>query len=105
MSYNHLPAVIRALPRVLRDVEAETRASIRGRARAHVAVDTGELRDSIEVTADGVEVGADHGSLVEFGTNDTAAQPFFLRAFVDERPAFESRARGIESRLRRAARV
>lgn len=52
-------------------------------ARARVPVVTGELRDSIQVTEAGVEVGADYGVFVEYGTSDTEAQPF-LRPAADE---------------------
>lgn len=55
------------------------------KAREIVAVDTGELRDSIEVRAeeDGVAevvAGTDHAAAVEFGTPYAAAQPFLRPA-------------------------
>jgi HK97 gp10 family phage protein len=37
---------------------------------------TGELRDSITVTDEGVEVLAEYGPYVEYGTADTPPQPF-----------------------------
>jgi HK97 gp10 family phage protein len=48
--------------------------------RSLAPVDTGTLRDSITVTADGVEVLADYGIYVERGTSDTPPQPFVLPA-------------------------
>jgi HK97 gp10 family phage protein len=48
--------------------------------RSFAPVDTGELRASIRVTGDGVEVGASYGVYVEFGTSDTAPQPFVAPA-------------------------
>lgn len=39
-------------------------------------VDTGALRASIHTTNEGVTVGVRYGVYVEFGTSDTAPQPF-----------------------------
>lgn len=44
--------------------------------RTLAPVDTGALRASIQPTGDGVEVGVDYGVYVEYGTSDTAPQPF-----------------------------
>lgn len=44
--------------------------------RRNAPVDTGALRDSIEVTDDGVIVDVPYGAFVEYGTSDTAPQPF-----------------------------
>lgn len=48
-------------------------------AREMVAVDTGETRDSITVTGDGVSVGG-AAVYLEFGTYKMAAEPFFRPA-------------------------
>lgn len=44
--------------------------------RSNAPVDSGALRASIRTTNDGVEVGVRYGAFVEYGTSDTAAQPF-----------------------------
>ena len=44
--------------------------------RQNVPVDTGTLRDSIQVTDDGVDVTAPYAAFVEYGTSDTAPQPY-----------------------------
>jgi HK97 gp10 family phage protein len=44
--------------------------------RRNAPVRTGALRDSIRETNDGVEVGVPYGGFVEYGTSDTAPQPF-----------------------------
>lgn len=44
--------------------------------RSFAPVATGALRASIQATDDGVEVGVDYGAFVEYGTSDTAPQPF-----------------------------
>jgi HK97 gp10 family phage protein len=44
--------------------------------RRNAPVDTGKLRDSIQTTHDGVEVGVPYAGFVEYGTSDTAAHPF-----------------------------
>lgn len=67
-------------------------------ARSIVPVDTGTLRDSIEVVANGdtadVVVGAEYGPYVEFGTSDTPAQPFL-------RPALDSETDRVTSQIGR----
>lgn len=63
---------------------------LRGMQR-RVAVDSGELRDSlgIEITTHGdtaevsIQAGTDHAEANEFGTHDMAAQPF-MRPTMDE---------------------
>jgi HK97 gp10 family phage protein len=44
--------------------------------RRNAPVRTGRLRDSIQVTSDGVEVEAPYGSYVEYGTSHSPSQPF-----------------------------
>lgn len=44
--------------------------------RTRAPVDTGTLKASISETDDGVSVGVDYGAYVEYGTSDTAPQPF-----------------------------
>jgi hypothetical protein len=45
-------------------------------AKTRVPVLTGELRDSIGPDEDGYGAGADYAPFVEYGTSDTAPQPF-----------------------------
>lgn len=58
-------------------------------ARASCPVDTGELRDSIEIGRDGdtvtVSATAGHALVVEFGSKHTAAQPFLRPALYQKR--------------------
>jgi HK97 gp10 family phage protein len=63
------------------------------RARELVAVETGETRDSIEVTDEGVEVGG-AGRFLEYGTVYMPAEPFLGPATsqVQESFALEFRA-------------
>lgn len=51
-------------------------------ARATVAVDTGDTRDSIEYADGHVTVGTPYAADLEYGTSDTPAQPF-LRPAAD----------------------
>lgn len=55
-------------------------AQLRDDAKAAAPVDTGELRDSIEVQGGKdyriVRATAEHAFFVEFGTSDTPPQPF-----------------------------
>ena len=76
--FNVLPEIQREASRVVPRIAEK----IAGRAKEIVVVDSGELRDSIEATADSVKATADHASAVELGTAKRAAQPFM-------RPAIE----------------
>lgn len=64
--------------------------------RSRVAVDTGELRDDIDVQdgATGKEVGAmsvEHAGFVEFGTSTQVAQPYAMPAAEAERQRLPGR--------------
>jgi HK97 gp10 family phage protein len=48
--------------------------------RSFAPVLTGDLRDSIDETSDGVEVGVDYGVYVEYGTAHNAPQSFTVPA-------------------------
>jgi HK97 gp10 family phage protein len=48
--------------------------------RSLAPVLTGDLRDSINETSNGVEVGVDYGVYVEYGTAHNAPQPFTVPA-------------------------
>jgi HK97 gp10 family phage protein len=56
--------------------KAEWSKKVAGDMRSFAPVSTGDLRDSIRETSDGVKVGVNYGVYVEFGTSDTAPQPF-----------------------------
>jgi HK97 gp10 family phage protein len=62
----------------------EIASRLRDDARANAPVDTGELRDSIEIHGGKgyriVRATAPHSFFVEFGTSDTAPQPFMWPA-------------------------
>lgn len=72
------------------------------RARQLAPVDTGFLRNSIEVLKTGdlsavVFVGAEYGVYVEFGTRRMRAQPFFTPAADEARRYFENEMRKLAS--------
>lgn len=68
--------------------------------RVNAPVDTGALRASIQPTSDGVEVGVRYGAFVEYGTSDTAPQPFASPAVNRlSRPAAEDAGRRVIRRL------
>lgn len=57
---------------------------------------TGALRSSIRTSDEGVIVGVDYGAYVEYGTADTAPQPFVLPAVNRlARPAAEDAAQRV----------
>lgn len=54
----------------------EWKGKLAAEMRALAPSRTGALRASIHTTKEGVEVGVDYGAFVEYGTSDTAPQPF-----------------------------
>lgn len=69
------------LPYAFRNAIEEIAQEIAERARKDAPVDTGFLRESITIerTPSGatIRVGAEYARYVEFGTDDTEADPFF----------------------------
>lgn len=58
--------------------------------------DTGRLRASIQPSSEGVRVGVDYAGFVEYGTSDTAPQPFAGPSVNRlSRPAVEDAARQV----------
>jgi hypothetical protein len=58
--------------------------------RRNAPIRTGALRNSIRPTSDGVVVGVPYGAYVEYGTGDTAPQPYAVPAMTYiARPAAE----------------
>lgn len=57
-------------------VQNETKEAVRDTMVDTVAVLTGELQGSIEITEDGVEATAPHAPFVEYGTYKDPPQPF-----------------------------
>ena len=69
-------------------------------ARSRVPVQTGKLRDSIEVTRKGpartaVEVGIFYGKFLEFGTKHASAQPFLVPALEGKQETIVAKVEGV----------
>lgn len=79
---NEIPGVKRNITPALQASIDELKGEIRLFARAFAAVDTGEMRDKIEETPQGVVARANHSSFNEFGTRYMAAQPFMRPALA-----------------------
>ena len=69
-------------------------------ARSRAPVDTGALRDSIDVQPGKVTVSVPYAAFVEYGTSDTPAQPF-LRPAADT--VEDGHALGIAAEVMRRA--
>ena len=87
----------------LSEVVKETALRIEGRAKQLAPVDTGFLRNSIMTNAEGlltytVNVGAEYGIHVEYGTYKMSAQPYLRPAVNYAKPHFE---KGIMNVLRK----
>lgn len=63
------------------------------KATQEVPVDTGELRSSITKNEGSLDVGAEHGVFIEYGTFKSPAQPFI-------RPAYEEMSNYIDKNLK-----
>jgi len=88
-------------------VVRRTAFAIQARARRAAPVDTGFLRNSIQVEHQDdltsvVFVGAEYGPYVEFGTSRMAAQPYFTPAVVAEEPAFIEAVKAVVSNNERS---
>lgn len=56
--------------------QREWSSKVADEMRPHAPVDTGRLRASIQPSSEGVRVGVPYAGFVEYGTSDTAPQPF-----------------------------
>ena len=65
---------------------------IEGQAKTRAAVDTGNMKNSIQASGDGlawrVDSPAEYSIYVEFGTSRAGAQPFMVPAVEQVRPSF-----------------
>lgn len=64
-------------------------------AQERVPVDTGELKNSIKETKEGMEVDAKHAVHVEYGTFKTPAQPYFRPAYEEMKDFVDKNIRGV----------
>jgi hypothetical protein len=83
MAFMTLPQLVRELATEAVAIEAKAEVARKlgseagaADARSRVPVLTGTLRDSIEVDEDGYGSDVDYAAFVEFGTSDTAPQPY-----------------------------
>ena len=83
------------VPRNVDGVKKETVDSGHRVAIREVAVDTGELKSSIEKTDDSLGVGAEHGVFIEYGTFKMPAQPFIRPAYEDMKKYLGKNMRGV----------
>lgn len=88
-----LRAYIDQLPGKADRAVAQAAQRVTTDAQRRAPVDTGELRASIKQRSEGaaqrvVEVGAEHGIYVEYGTYKMAAQPFLIPAMEAARADF-----------------
>lgn len=65
--------------------------AVAAQAREQCPIDTGALKNSISVSADGnsavISANTDYAGYVEFGTSKMAAQPFLVPALINNRAA------------------
>lgn len=82
------------------EIVADTAFKIQANGKTRAAVDTGNMKRNIkvEIASDGLsaKIGTrgddvEYAVHVEFGTNDTPAQPFMVPAHEEERPEFLSK--------------
>lgn len=92
--FNRIPELIAAVEANSIVATRKNTVRLRDEMKRRVAVDTGELRDSIEAHYEGrsgeVNVGAEHGIYNEYGTYKMPAQPFFHPSVEAVFPEFVS---------------
>lgn len=98
--YNHFPEIIAGMEGRANALVAKAALDIEAGAKARAAVDTGNLRGSIQATKikDGhwrVTVGAEYGIYVEMGTRFMGPQPFFSPAVRAVTREFRRALRGV----------
>lgn len=77
---NDLPAITARIDRAAERRVGMIRQRVAMVARSMAAVDTGEMRDGVRATANGVTASAPHSVHVEYGTYKMRAQPFMRPA-------------------------
>lgn len=92
---NKLPGIGPQTHRKLGLVVKKTAFDVEADAKPRAPVDTGNLRNSIQAQSTGelsaeVNVGAEYGPYVEFGTHKMAAQPYLSPAVEAQRGSFEA---------------
>ncbi len=97
--YDHFPKIMSALDQKVDLIVAKAAMDIQAHGQTRAPVDTGHLKGSIQALRVGpmhwrVTVGADYGIYVEFGTVNTAAQPYFHPAIEKVRPQFINALKG-----------
>lgn len=80
---NNIGSILSSFHRAADQALENTKKKIAEDARDDVPVESGELRDSIQVTDDGVEAKSDHALWIEIGTEYTSPQPFLSPAVQD----------------------
>lgn len=88
-----LNRMARDIPKNMDKLQKETIDVGYKKATEEVAIDTGELKSSIDKGKDGISVGAEHGVFLEYGTFKSPAQPFI-------RPAYEDMKSNIDRNLK-----
>ena len=80
---NNINAILSSFHRAADQSVTNTRQKIAEDAKNRAPVVSGDLRDSIQATADGVEVISDHALWVELGTEHMSPQPFLTPSVQD----------------------
>ncbi len=94
--FDKLPMIAASLRPKASHAVRETAFAIEAQAKANAPVDTGNLRGSIQAEMTGdlsaqINVGAEYGPYVEFGTRHQNAQPYLVPAAEAEKPKFIKR--------------
>ncbi len=92
LAYNDIPRIVAGLEAAVADEVRKTVMDIEAIAKTKVAVDTGNLMNSITGTADGlsgtVATGVDYAAYQEYGTSKMPAHPYMTPAAEAAFPDF-----------------
>lgn len=105
IKFDHFADIAKKAHDAVSDIVRKTALDVEGQAKMFVPVDTGVLKNSIDVQMEGdmtavVAPHTEYAAYVEFGTSRMAAQPYMTPAAEEARPAYIAALTQLEARLK-----
>ena len=103
--FNRFPQMAEKVHDAVSDIVRKTALDVEGQAKIFVPVDTGALKNSIDVQMEGdltavIAPHTEYAAFIEFGTSKMAAQPYMTPAAEEARPAYIAALTQLEARLK-----
>lgn len=105
IKFNHFDIVAKKAPGAVSNIVRKTAFDVERMAKDKVPVDTGTLKNSIDVQMEDdltaiVAPHTDYATYVEFGTSRMAAQPYMTPSAEAARPMYIEALRRLEQKLK-----